>query len=205
MFNINSNLPNFDARIRIVQAAPSLQSLDIYCDGNVIATNITFGSITNYLPVKPGEHLIELFRASTYENPIFKDRLELMPNASKTLSVVFSNKTLSLAHFDDTFYRSHSEDTSYLRFVNLSPNSPLLTLKLNNNKPLFSNVEFLENTSFYELPSGVYNLKLSSPDLTSLYNKISNVSLPKKSCSTIYIIGILNGEPQLGYLLAKDN
>ena len=88
--------------------------------------------------------------------------------------------------------------------INLSPNSPLLSLSLPNNIELFNSVEYLETTGYYMLSSGIYNLQVTVASDQSITKYIKNISLYNGNFYTIYIIGLFNDTPQLGYLLTVD-
>ena len=97
-----------------------------------------------------------------------------------------------------------TKSQAYLRFINLSHNSPLLTLSLPNNFILFNEAEYLETTSYYQLSPGIYNFEVlfASSDVTAKY--IKNITLVGGKFYTIYILGVFNGKLVIGYLLTED-
>ena len=64
--------------------------------------------------------------------------------------------------------------------------------------------EYLETTGYYQLSAGIYNFEvlLGSSQITTKY--IKNITLNNNSFHTIYIIGIFNDKPPLGYLFVDD-
>ena len=96
------------------------------------------------------------------------------------------------------------EISTFLRFMNLSPNSPLLSLSLPNNTELFNSVEYLETTGYYMISSGIYNLQVTIASDESVKKYINNISFDNGNFYTIYIIGLFNDTPKLGYLLTVD-
>lgn len=202
MFSRNS-LPKLDSKIRLIHASPKLNSVDIYANGNLIATNLSFGDLTDYLSISPDEYIIEAFESGTYDNPILKQRIEIIPNQILTISFVLDNNETRLFDIKDSSSIGR-KDICFVRFLNYSSNSPLLSLSLINNEVLFNDVEYLETTGYYPLSPGIYSFKVSFSG-TNLTNKnISNITLIPGEFQTIYVIGTLNGEPQLGYLLTTD-
>ena len=93
---------------------------------------------------------------------------------------------------------------AFLRFINLSPNAPLLSLSLPNGTVLFNGAEYLETTGYYQVSSGIYNFEvlLGSSEVTAKY--IKNLTLDGNKFYTIYIIGLFNDKPPLGYLFVED-
>ena len=161
----NRNAPVTDSNIRILHAVPTANPIDIYANGNLIASNVSFGKLTKYSALPAGN--LYLFRLKDDNVPSTK------------------------------IY-------TFLRFINLSPNSPLLSLSLPNNIELFNSVEYLETTGYYMLSSGIYNLQVTIASDQSITKYIKNISFYNGNFYTIYIIGLFNDTPQLGYLLTVD-
>ena len=44
----NRNAPVTDSNIRILHAVPTANPIDIYANGNLIASNVSFGKLTKY-------------------------------------------------------------------------------------------------------------------------------------------------------------
>ena len=63
---------------------------------------------------------------------------------------------------------------------------------------------YLETTGYYPLSPGIYNFTLSLSGATSISRTLSNVSLIPGEFETLYVVGVLNGEPEVGYILTRD-
>ncbi|MGL5417219.1 MAG: DUF4397 domain-containing protein [Clostridium sp.] len=203
MFDRLNTSPKLNTLIRILHASPDMGEINIFANGKLLISHLKFSMATNYLTLQPGSYNIEIFKVSNNNKPIFSYKLEAIPTMMKTLCITSQNGSIHLADLKDNF-KSISSDTSNLRFINLSPNSHLLNLSLWQNKTLFKNVEFLENTSYYPLTPKTYTFFLSSTSFNGLKKRIPKISLYKNENYTLYIIGLLNGKPSLGYILLKD-
>ena len=64
--------------------------------------------------------------------PIYTQTIEVIPNEISTLNFVLLESTLSIFTLKDASSSASSGPLSFLRFINLSPNAPLLTLSLPN-------------------------------------------------------------------------
>ena len=168
-------LPRVNTNIRIIHANPTSSNVDIYANGSLLTSNISFGKISNYITLTPGEYEFQIYLTGTYDKPILTQTLELIANTNYTIS-----------------------------FVTLSNNSPLLSLSLPNNSILFNSVEYLETTSYYPLSSGIYNFEVlvGTSQLTAKY--IKNITLDSGKFYTIYIIGVFACKPIMGYLFVDD-
>lgn len=197
------NLPNLNSKIRVLNAIPSAPSLDIYINGELIGSGVVFSDITCYESIPPGDYEIEVYISGTYDNPLFVKSIDILPDTSSTVNIVTLDGNIDILILNDA--NILGEVTScFLRFIHLSPNTPLLSLSLPNDITLFGNVEYLETTGYYPLSSAIYNFKLSFSALSGLEKYINQVRLDNGKFYTIYIIGLLNKEIPIGYLLVED-
>ena len=88
--------------------------------------------------------------------------------------------------------------------MNLSQTAPLLNLNLPNGIQLFNSVEYLETTGYYTTSPGIYNFTVEASGGTAINKNIKNLTLEGGKLYTIYILGVFEGEPPLGYLFVED-
>lgn len=199
----SQNLPNLQSKIRILHAIPSEQAVDIYLTGNLMGDNLAFSDITCYENISSGSYEVQIYSAGTYVRPLFSKTIEILPNTTSTISIVSLNNNIDIFVLNDASVEG--ELTScFLRFIHLSPNAPLLTLSLPNNTILFGNVEYLETAGYYPLSPAIYDFKFSFSVIIGLSRYISQKTLRNGKFYTIYIIGLVNKEPNMGYLMVED-
>ena len=92
---------------------------------------------------------------------------------------------------------------SYVRFINLAPTAPLLSLRLPDDRVLFNETSYLETNNYYPTSPGVYNFIVSTSD-GNFSKYISDIHLTPNLYITIYMIGLYDKTPPLGYILVKD-
>ena len=203
MFLMNDSLPRLKGTARILHAAAGISNIDIYSNGSPIASNLAFGKVTNYTDFSLGQNKIQIYKTGTYDNPIYSENIEIMPNDIITISVVLLESDISLFTLKDSI-STKTPNQSFLRFINLSTNAPLLTLSLPNGDTLFNGVEYLETTGYYNLSPGIYNFLLTATDASALRFFINEINLKPSYFHTLYIIGIVNSTPRFGSLFLKD-
>lgn len=201
---LNRSLPILNSNIRVLHAVPTAGAVDVYANGNLITPRVSFGNLTDYKTLPPGSYEFQLFKAGTYDTPLLTQDITVIPSSNYTISVVTLQSNLYLFRLKDDNVPS-TKISTFLRFMNLSPNAPLLNLSLPNNIELFNGVEYLETTGYYMLSSGIYNLQvtISAADVVTKY--IKNLSFDNGKFYTIYVIGLFNDKPPLGYLLTVDS
>jgi len=197
------NMPNLQSKIRFLHAIPTMQAVDVYLSGSLFGRNVAFSDITCYENISPGNYELQLYKTGTYDNPLISRDIDILPNTDSTVNLVTLSGELYTLTLNDATGKGGLANC-FLRFMNLSPNAPLLTLSLSNDTSLFSNVEYLETTGYYALSPAIYDFKVSFSSLSGLYKIISNKTLSNGKFYTIYIIGLLNKQPELGYLMVED-
>lgn len=203
MEQFSKSLPRVETGVRILHAVPNAPNVDVYLNGSLITSNLAFGKISKCIQIPPEEYEFQLFRAGTYDKPLLSQNVQLIANANYTASIVTLANNLYLFRLkDDNIPVSKSQ--AFLRFINLSSNAPLLSLALPNGITLFNEAEYLETTGYYQLSPGIYNFEvlLGSSQITTKY--IKNITLDGGKFYTIYIIGLFNDKPPLGYLFVDD-
>lgn len=197
------SLPRVDSYIRILHALPKAPNVDVYVNGSLIASNMAFGKISDYNRLTPGDYKIQLFTTGTYDKPLITQTIQLAPNASYTISVVSLSNSIYLFKLKDDNIPL-TKDPAFLRFINLSYNAPLVSLALPNSDVLFNGAEYLETTGYYQLSSGIYNFQILFTTSKIPSKFIKNITLNSSNFYTIYLLGLFNDKPPLGYLLVTD-
>ncbi|MBS4956053.1 MAG: DUF4397 domain-containing protein [Clostridium sp.] len=203
MEQFSKSLPRVDTSVRILHAVPNAPNVDVYLNGSLLTSNLSFGKISKYTIFSPGEYEFQLFPTGTYDKPLLSQTIQLIANANYTVSIVTLSNDLYLFRLkDDNIPATKSQ--AFLRFINLSSNAPLLSLALPNGITLFNQAEYLETTGYYPLSAGIYNFEvlLGSSQVTTKF--IKNITLDGGRFYSIYIIGVFNDKPPLGYLLFDD-
>lgn len=204
MFLLRDALPNLNGNLRLLHAAVGVDTVDIYGNGILLASNLNFGNITPYKELASGKYEIQIYKAGTYDTPLLTDNLEIIPLSIITVSTVLLKNALALFTLKDST-TANLGGLAFLRFINLSANSPLLSLYLPNGNALFEGVEYLETTGYYPLSAGIYDFLLTATGAPVLKDIIPNINLNESTFHTIYIIGSFTSEPRLSYLLTDDN
>lgn len=200
--SLRVNTPDVNSSVRMLHAVPNAPNVDVYANGSLIVSNLSFSSISNYLNLSPGTYEVQLYRAGFYDTPLVTQNIQLAPSANYTISIVMLGG-LSLFRLRDASI-AVSPDSTYLRFMNLSQTAPLLNLTLPNGNLLFPSVEYLETTGYYTTSPGIYNFVVEFSGATAMSKNIKNLTLDGGKLYTIYMLGIFNSKPPLGYLFVED-
>lgn len=198
-----NRLPDVKGKIRFLNGTTIHEEIVIYINENQVVESMKFADITDYYIVPPGVHTIKVYSKGNREKPLLEKTIDVSPNTNYTVSIVDVEVALDNLILRDGLDGEFKEN-SHLRFINLSKNAPLMSLSLLNDDILFENVEYLETTNYYELSSGIYNFKITYLDNTLIAKTISDKVLENGKFYTIYVLGLFNGNPPMGYMMVED-
>ena len=83
----NRNAPVTDSNIRILHAVPTANPIDIYANGNLIASNVSFGKLTKYSAYQQVTTNSTLC-SGTYDTPLLSQDITTIHGSNYTISVV---------------------------------------------------------------------------------------------------------------------
>lgn len=202
MTYLRVNAPDINSGFRVLHAVPNAPNVDVYANGSLLVSNLSFSSISTYLSLTPGTYELQIYRSGFYDTPLATQNVQLAPSANYTISIVTLGGLFLFKLRDAPI--AVSPDSSYLRFMNLSQTAPLLNLNLPNGTQLFNSVEYLETTGYYTTSPGIYNFVVEFSGGTAVNKNIKDLTLEGGKLYTIYVLGIFNGKPPLGYLFVED-
>lgn len=195
--------PNLESNVRFIHAVGNAPSVDIYINGSMIVEDISFSKVSQYSKLLSGNYEIQIYNTGVYGTPLLSQNISFFSGSNYTISIVTLDNQLFLFRLRDNDIPITNEST-FLRFINLSPNSPLLSLDLDTNVGLFNDVEYIETTGYYPMSAGIYNFKLIVVPDETISKNIRNITLEPEKFYTIYILGLYSSTPPLGYLFLED-
>lgn len=204
MLSDNSPLPNLNANIRFLNTIPLNASLDIYVNNVLYSSHLEFSKTTPYKSIVSGEYVIDIYPSGDKTDNLYSDTAVILPNSVLTFSIVLVENDFQLFTLTDGNNIS-SLNRSFIRIINLSPDSPLLTLSLSDGTPLYDGIEFIETTNYSSISSGMHDFILSETENPKNFKRlIENINLEPGLYHTFYLIGMMDASPQFGYLLTRD-
>lgn len=206
-FNSNvlfrKTLPTLNTNIRILHSSPTAPAVDVYANNSLVAENLTFGSLSEYINLSAGEYTIYIYQAGTKDNPLFNKVVDLTPNNYYTAAAINLPGNLDLSLIQDA-NGSLNPSISFLRTVQLSPTAPLLDVSISNGRKLFKFLEYKEQSGYLPISPGIYDLSIFPSNATAFVTLIPNAKIDMAKFYTIYIIGLMGSDPQLTGIIVSD-
>lgn len=193
-----------DSYVRILHASPDAPSVDIYANGNIIAKNLAYKQLTDYVEVKPGEYIIQVYPAGEKTNPVIDTKLKVPAENSFTIAAVGMLSDISLLPIMEMYMPMVDKRKSYIRFAHLSPNAPAVDITLPDGTSVFSEVSYKEYTDYLYVTPGNYTLQVKPAGSDDVVLTVPNVKLSPGTIYTVYAVGLVGKEPSLDAIISVD-
>jgi len=191
--------------IRILHAVPDAPNVDVYANNKLIAENLNYKQFTAYMPIPQGTYEISLYVAGSTNSPIIINSINIDIDTRTTVAVVGTLCTISFLAIPD-YVRTIPVNLNEadIRFIHLSPNAPTVDITLPNGSIIFENVSFKELTIYKTVPASKYTLQVRVAGTSTVALTIPDLLFESKNVYTIYVIGFLDGTPELEALFILD-
>lgn len=196
------------ARVRVVHASPDTPAVDIFVNGVRAFKGLAFKESTNYAGLAAGLYQLQAVPAgkTLAQGPMIISTTAKL-EAGKDYSVVgvgLQKNIEPLLLMDDNSLPDPSK--AKVRFVNLSPDTSGVNViaPANNNRKLFSKIEFKHASEYVTVDAGRYNLTVqSAKDETTLLS-LKGVPVGNGQVITVFGMGLSAGQPKLRAVVSVD-
>jgi hypothetical protein len=199
---VASTSPN--SYVRILHASPDAPPVDIYANGDLVANDLAYEQMTNYVPVPPGDYTIQVYPAGTTTNPVIDTTLSVPEKSSFTVAAVGNLADIGLYPIQEMYMPMVDKRSSYVSFAHLSPDAPAVDVTLPDGTKLFSDISYKEYADYINVEPGTYTLQVRPAGANQIVLTIPNVKLSPGEIYTVYAVGLLNGQPTLDAIISTD-
>ena len=180
--------------MRLLNASPDSPALDIYINNKLYASAFKYKSFTQYFSGQPGTYNIQIYLAGNKNTLLINKNLDFYTNNIYTIALIglYELNTMNIDIIPD-HSRTINKNYTYIRFINLSPTSNQIDIKLNNTL-IISDLSYATETDYLELAPKTYDLKIylqnTNQELLILQNP--KMLLSANKIYSGYIIGTYN-------------
>jgi hypothetical protein len=178
--SIDMNSP----QLRVVDASPDAGVLDSYQNNTGLAYNLSFGTMTSYVPMSPGAYTLSADRAGTRQT-LISSNATLAPGKHYT-AIVGNN----VASMQQTILLDQSQPAAAgeiaLRFVQQATRSGAVDIYLvprngrpSSTSPIATNLTFGANSGYLTVPAGTYAIAIVPTGTTLVSSTITLLSGPQ--------------------------
>jgi len=192
--------------VRGLHAAPLVGAVDLYVNGQAVATGVTFGQDTGLLPVPVGPVQLQVVPAGAPIGEAVIDQTfnDLLACAGYEIAV--GNEGLAMRgllggpeafpFFLQTDKTANSA-TGYLSAIHLSPNAPAVDVwDVSGDTPtkVVSNLAYGEQSEALAVPAGLYDLEVRVAGTATVALAIPGLAVPGRESVQAHVIGLLGDD-----------
>jgi len=177
--------------LSIVNASPSTEKLDLYVDNTKVTSggDFIFGSKIDYLTAYSGSRRMTITRKDLTV-PLKSELFILEPQFGYTLFIIDRFTDIKFMLLPDNLTKPPKSRAS-VRFANLSPDSEPLTLNVEGNPAIITNVSFKDYSNAILVNTGdKVNFEIREHRTGNLVASLSDIKIEEEKIYTIYVKGL---------------
>jgi hypothetical protein len=156
------------ASVRLVHASPDAPNVDIFVDGQLVASDLGYFAVSEPLAVAPGEHDIQVAPAGDgFDEAILSQKVDLIGGEAYTVFALnqFANLEALVLEDQDS---ALAPGKARVRIVHASHNAPLVDVKLANSTTPLLTEQYFRQADYLVLDKGDYTFEIApagTPDV----------------------------------------
>ncbi len=184
------------ASLRVINASPNSTGLDVTLDQTKIAQNVWFGNSSGYLFTRSGIREVKVTRGGTSSPILLSFNFNFETNNFYTLVLTDSISKLTPLLVEDLKYNQIA-GKAFVRFINASPNSIPLDIKIGNPAGTIKHSYFTyqQITSYEPYDPAIISFVFTRTNTNEELISLRGLSLLTNKAYTIVVMGFFNGPP----------
>lgn len=178
------------AHVRALHASPDAPAVDIYVNDAKVLSNVTFRTLSDYLPLDAGTYSVAIKAAGT---DTVVTSLDASVEAGKDYTIAAIGKLASIkltAFVDDGMTTA---DAAKLRVVHLSPDTGAVDVALAGQSPAdapVKNLAYPDATGYLSLPAGSYDFVVRPTGTDTVALSLPGTALAADTNYTVFAVGL---------------
>lgn len=185
-----------NATLRAVHAAPGAPDIDVLLDGQPLAEGIVFGGTTEFAPVPPGDHQIQVVPAGQPVDAAVVDEEFTAEENRAYLFVVLGTLDALESRTFEVDIRGVEEGNARARVIHAVPDAGAVDVAETGGDTIFEGVEFGDASDYVDLAPGSYGLDVRGEDDQTLL-QVPELEIQAGRAYDIVALGQVATEVQL--------
>ncbi|MCA9753756.1 MAG: DUF4397 domain-containing protein [Gemmatimonadetes bacterium] len=186
--------------VRVGHLSPDAPAVDVWVDGSVALSGLTFREFSDYVDLSAGSHRVQVTPTGASTPIVIDATLTLEDGKSYTVAATGLLASIAATVLEDE--RSGSGDAS-VRFVHGSPDAPAVDVTLTDGTVLFGAVPFGDSETI-SVPAGAYDLQVRAAGTSTVVLSFADVALAGATNYTVWAVGQL-GDGSLDALVTLES
>ena len=152
------------ANVRVAHMSPDAPAVDVLINEETVVENLSFGNVTDYLTLAPGEKNVTITTADEESTVVFSDDITFDVGTNYTVAATGevtegAETTFEPVVFEDNFTVPGPDEAS-VRLAHVSPDAPAVDVTAaGGDTVLFDGVAYSESGTV-EVPAGDYTVQV---------------------------------------------
>ena len=179
-----------DATLRVIHASPGAPDVDVLLDGQPLLEGFAYGTASEYAPLTPEEHRIQVVPAGqTADAAVVDETLGAEPGQAYLLAVYGLLNDIGGAIYDVDLSEIEPGNAR-VRLLNLSPDAGEIDLLETGGDEWFGNVALGEVSDYRDVAPGTYSADIRGED-DRILQTVTELAIDEASVHTFVVLGQL--------------
>lgn len=183
--------------VRVAHLSPDAPGVDVWVNGDIVLTNVSFTETSAYLPLDPGSYQVQVTPTGATMPIVIDANLTLAANTAYTVAatgLLGQNDLQPVVLIDD---RTVDAANAKVRFTHASPDAPAVDIAVVGGPAVFPNVSFRGSSAYETLAPGSYDLEVRLAGTMTTVLPLGIVDLAPGVNLDVFAIGLV-GDMTLG-------
>ncbi|MEA2511158.1 MAG: hypothetical protein QOJ59_645 [Thermomicrobiales bacterium] len=177
------------ATIRAVYAFPGGPSIDLLVDGQPIGQNLAFGAASEYAPVAPGTHQVQVVPTGQQADAALTTTEVDAQSGTAYIVTVLGTTNAVEAKVNEVKLEPVGQGQARVRFIHASPDTGSIDVAIAGGDELAGGLDFKSDSDYMEIDAGTYTLELRAADGGELLLSAPDVVFEQGRIYDVVVLG----------------
>lgn len=179
------------AMVRVLHASPDAPAVDVYVNGTKALSDVTFKTLSDYLPLDAGQYTLEVKAAGT-DTVVTSADATVEAGQEYTVAAIGKVADIKLTVLVDDGIAESGK--SKVRVVHFSPDAPPVDVAVAGQAPadaLVKNLAYPDATGYLVLDPGTYDLQVRLAGTETVALDLPGTTLDGDTNYTVFAVGLV--------------
>ena len=186
------------AMVRVAHFSPNAPAVDVYVNGNKTLSDVSFGTVSQYLEVPPDRYTFEVrpANASPTSKPVIRATATVQGGQAFTVAAVGALDSIQGRIYSDDLSAPPAGQAK-VRVIHAAVGVPAVDVGVKGGPTLFRGARFPNATPYTSVPAGTYDIQVRAAASGKVLLSASDLAVRAGTISTVAAIGGAGKAPRL--------
>jgi hypothetical protein len=174
--------------IRFLHASPDAPAVDLYVDGARVTGNLSYGELSDRLPIAAGRHRIQVYPAGKSVGAVVDTVANIRPDLRYTVAVAGVWNDLRSVVIEDQVGMT-KPGFARMKVVHLAAKAPSLDVTLPSGRILIGHLVFKGRSPYMQVTPGTRELELRVAGKREVALKLADLLFEPDATYSLYVLG----------------